>query len=86
MQGRINHRRARKERRSMNRGNAAKGCSAKSTFPLCGLHYDSMVSGKNPSIELENKWGSATFSPDTNSVVYPPGVPIEMIPKPKKAQ
>jgi hypothetical protein len=64
----------------------AKGCTAQSTFLLCGLHYHSMVSGKNPSIELENGWGNATFSTETNSVVYPPGVPSDLIPKPKKIQ
>jgi hypothetical protein len=64
----------------------AKGCTAQSTFLLCGLHFHSMVSGKSPSIELDNGWGNATFSTEANSVVYPPGVPSELIPKPKKAQ
>jgi hypothetical protein len=64
----------------------AKGCTAQSTFLLCGLHYHSMVSGKSPSIELENGWGNATFSTETNSVVYPSGVPSDLIPKPKKIQ
>jgi hypothetical protein len=64
----------------------AKGCEGKSTFLLCGLHYHSMVSGKTPTVELENGWGQATFSTANNSVVYPPGVPSDLIPKPKKPQ
>jgi hypothetical protein len=64
----------------------AKGCTGQSTFLLCGLHYHSMVSGKNPTVELENGWGNATFSTTTNSVVYPPGVPSDLLPKPKKSQ
>jgi hypothetical protein len=61
----------------------AKDCAGQSTFLLCGLHYHSMVSGKTPTVELENGWGQATFSTTTNSVVYPPGVPKDLLPKPK---
>jgi hypothetical protein len=64
----------------------AKGCTSQSTFPLCGLCYHSLVSGKNPTVELEKGWGNATFSTATNGVVYPSGVPIDLIPKPKASQ
>jgi hypothetical protein len=63
-----------------------KGCSGQTTFPLCGICYHSLVSGKKATMELDNGWGNATFSTETNSITYPPGVPRDIIPKPKKAQ
>jgi hypothetical protein len=64
----------------------AKGCSGQTTFPLCGICYHSLVSGKKTTVELDNGWGNATFSTETNSITYPSGVPSDIIPKPKKAQ
>ncbi len=64
----------------------AKGCSGQTTFPLCGICYHSLVSGKKATIELDNGWGNATFSTATNSITYPSGVPSDIIPKLKKAQ
>ncbi len=40
----------------------AKDCNAQSTFPLCGIHYHSLVSGKSSVVELKNDWGNATFN------------------------
>ncbi len=64
----------------------AKGCSAISTFLLCGLHYHSLMSGKTPTIELENNWGNATFNTETNSIEYPSTVPEHLLPKSKSKQ
>jgi hypothetical protein len=61
----------------------AKGCKAQTTFPLCGLCFHSLVSGKTSTVELDNGWGNAVFSTTTNRVTYPPGVPSDIIPKPK---
>ena len=64
----------------------AKDCKAQTTFPLCGLCFHSLVSGKTTSVELDNGWGKAVFSTATNRVTYPPGVPSDIIPKPKTSQ
>jgi hypothetical protein len=60
------------------------GCENQTTFPLCGNHYHSIVSGKTPTVGLRNDYGSATFNQATNSVEYPPKVPAALLPKPKK--
>jgi hypothetical protein len=62
----------------------AVGCDNQTTFPLCGNHYHSIVSGKTPTVDLRNDYGSATFNQDTNSVEYPSKVPAALLPKPKK--
>jgi hypothetical protein len=61
----------------------AKGCTTQSTFPLCGLHYHSLVSGKSDSVELRNDWGNASFNAETNTMVYPSKVPPNLLPTPK---
>jgi hypothetical protein len=62
----------------------AVGCDNQTTFPLCGNHYHSIVSGKTPALDLRNDYGSATFNQTTNSVEYPSKVPASLLPKPKK--
>ena len=62
----------------------AKDCNAQSTFPLCGIHYHSLVSGKSSVVELKNDWGDATFNGETNTLVYPSKVPASLLPTPKK--
>ncbi len=63
----------------------AKGCTnILSTFPLCGNHYHSIVSGKSSSVELRNEYGNATFNTETNGTVYPSNVPAHLLPAPKK--
>ncbi len=61
----------------------AKCCTTQSTFPLCGLHYHSLVSGKSDSVELRNDWGNASFNAETNTMVYPSKVPPNLLPTPK---
>jgi hypothetical protein len=65
---------------------SAKGCSGMSTFLLCGLHYHSLMSGKTPSIELDNNWGNATYNKEINSIEYPSKVPEHLLPKGKSKQ
>ena len=61
------------------------GCSEQTTFPVCKLHYHSLVSGKITSLELIKDWGNATYDESSKQVVYPPKVPAAMRPisKPK---
>jgi hypothetical protein len=59
----------------------AKGCKTLSTFPLCGLHYHSLMSGKTPGVELDNNWGTATYNTGTDSIEYPEKVPETIRPK-----
>jgi hypothetical protein len=40
----------------------AKDCSTKTAFPLCGLHYHSVVSGKTQDLELANNMGMASYN------------------------
>ncbi len=59
----------------------AKECSTKTAFPLCGLHYHSIVSGKSASLDLENNMGSATYNVTTKLIEYPATVPKERPPQ-----
>ncbi len=45
---------------------SAKDCKAQTTFPLCGLCFHSLVSGKTTSVESDNGWGKAVFSTETH--------------------
>jgi viroplasmin and RNaseH domain-containing protein len=58
----------------------AKGCTEKSAFPLCGLHYHSVVSGKIAELELVNEYGNAVFNVTTKFIEYPPKVPKDRLP------
>jgi hypothetical protein len=62
----------------------AKDCNAQSTFPLCGIHYHSLVSGKSSVVELKNDYGNATFNAETTTMMYPSKVPASLLPAPKK--
>ena len=65
----------------------AKGCAEETTFPLCKLHYHSLVSGKSASIDLIKDWGNATYDESSKQIVYPVKVPEGIRPKGKpKAQ
>jgi hypothetical protein len=59
----------------------AKDCSTKTAFPLCGLHYHSIVSGKTSSLELENSMGMAIYNVTTKMIEYPATVPKERLPQ-----
>jgi hypothetical protein len=58
----------------------AKDCSTKTAFPLCGLHYHSVVSGKTSSLELENNMGMAEYNMTTKLIEYPTTVPKDRLP------
>jgi hypothetical protein len=62
----------------------AKGCSTKTAFPLCGLHYHSIVSGKIASLELDGTMGMAEYNVTTQSIDYPITVPKERLPSDRK--
>jgi hypothetical protein len=58
----------------------AANCSEMTTFPLCSLHYHSLVSAKCPSLKLRTDFGEATFNPATSLIVYPPKTPAARLP------
>jgi hypothetical protein len=58
----------------------AKDCSTKTAFPLCGLHYHSIVSGKTADLELESNLGTAGYNVTTKLIEYPATVPKERLP------
>jgi hypothetical protein len=62
----------------------AKGCSTKTAFPLCGLHYHSVVSGKIASLELDGTMGMAEYNMTTKSIEYPITVPKERLPSDRR--
>jgi hypothetical protein len=62
----------------------AKGCTNLSTFPLCGLHYHSVVSGKTPAVELRNEYGNAGYNAESKMVEYPAKVPANLLPTVKQ--
>jgi len=55
-------------------------CAEETTFPLCGLHYHSLVSGKTPTLKLRNGYGDATYDATTSLIVYPPRTPTDRLP------
>jgi hypothetical protein len=59
------------------------GKLVKPNLPLCPLHYHQGVSGKTPSIVLKDGLGTATYSTETHSMVYPPSVPTDRLPVPR---
>jgi hypothetical protein len=61
----------------------AKGCSEETTFPLCKLHYHSLVSGKTQSLELQSEWGFVTYDESSKQMNYPPKVPEDLGPTSK---
>ncbi len=66
----------------------AADCDDQSTFPLCGLHYHSLVSAKTQSLKLRNGYGEATYNIKTNLIEYPPRTPADRLPtnKPRKVK
>ena len=65
----------------------AADCAELTAYPLCSLHYHSLVSAKISSLSLRNKYGEATFDPTTNTIAYPSKVPKDRLPVtgPKRA-
>jgi hypothetical protein len=66
------------------RESLAKGCTNLSTFPLYGLHYHSVVSGKTPTVELRNEYGNAAYDAESKVVTYPAKVPASLLPAVKQ--
>jgi hypothetical protein len=58
----------------------AADCDDQSTFPLCGLHYHSLVSAKIQSLKLRNGYGNATYNTKTNLIEYPSRTPVDRFP------
>jgi hypothetical protein len=58
----------------------AADCAEMTTFPLCPLHYHSLVSAKCPSLTLRNAYGEATFNNATSLIEYPPKTPSSRLP------
>jgi hypothetical protein len=53
----------------------AKGCGEQTSFPLCPLHYHSLLSGKTELVELHSNYGNATYDSSSQFVIYPAKVP-----------
>ena len=53
----------------------AAGCGEETSFPLCPLHYHSLLSGKTTSVQLHSGFGDATYDPTSQLVIYPAKVP-----------
>ena len=58
----------------------AADCAEMTTFPLCALHYHSLVSAKTPTLKLRQGYGDASFDSTTNLIVYPPKTPASRLP------
>jgi hypothetical protein len=50
-------------------------CAEQTTFPICPLHYHSLLSGKVTSVKLKNDYGDVTYNSTSQTVIYPPKVP-----------
>jgi hypothetical protein len=55
-------------------------CTEFTAYPLCPLHYHSLVSAKSPSLKLRNGYGEATFDMASSLIVYPPRTPVNRLP------
>ncbi len=58
----------------------AANCPELTTFPLCPLHYHSLVSAKVTSLKLRNGYGDAKFDAPNNLIVYPAQTPQDLLP------
>jgi hypothetical protein len=58
----------------------ADGCTEKSPFALCGVHYHSLVSAKISSLKLRNGYGDATYNTSTSFIDYPAKTPADRLP------
>ena len=50
-------------------------CEEQTSFPLCPLHYHSLLSGKTASLKLHSGYGDATYDSTSQMVIYPAKVP-----------
>jgi hypothetical protein len=58
----------------------AADCNEMTSYPLCPLHYQSLVSAKTPILKLRNDYGNAIFDSPTSLIVYPPKTPVSRLP------
>ncbi len=50
-------------------------CVEMTSYPLCPLHYHSLISAKIQALELRNGYEEAHFDKATSLIVYPPRTP-----------
>jgi hypothetical protein len=55
-------------------------CAEMTSYPLCPLHYHSLISAKLQTLKLRNGYGEATFDKATSLIVYPPRTPTARLP------
>jgi hypothetical protein len=58
----------------------AADCDEMTSYPLCPLHYHSLVSAKTPILKLRSDYGNAIFDSSTSLIVYPPKTPASRLP------
>ena len=58
----------------------AADCPELTTFPLCPIHYHSLVSAKVTTLKLRNGYGDAKFDASTSLIVYPAQTPKDRLP------
>ena len=61
----------------------AADCKEMTYYPLCPLHYHSLISAKTPVVKLRNQYGEATFDATTSLILYPPKTPVDRLPTKK---
>jgi hypothetical protein len=64
----------------------AADCDQLTTFSLCGLHYHSLISGKEPVLQLRNGYGEAKYDGTTSRIVYPARTPTDRLPPSNKVK
>ncbi len=62
----------------------AADCPETTIYPLCPIHYHSLVSAKVTTLKLRNGYGDATFDSSSNLISYPPRTPTSRLPTPKR--
>ena len=58
----------------------AADCPELTTFPLCPIHYHSLVSAKVTTLKLRNGYGDAKFDASSSLIVYPAQTPKDRLP------
>jgi hypothetical protein len=58
----------------------AADCGEMTSYPLCPLHYHSLISAKIQTLKLRNGYGDAHFDKTTSLIVYPPRTPSTRLP------
>ena len=58
----------------------AADCAEMTPYPLCPIHYHSLISAKINALKLRNGYGEASFDKTTSLIVYPPRTPTTRLP------